>query len=119
MNNNRYLLFLNNNYSNEKYCIELENVSCEPDKYVFEDVDKALPADFPYGVYDYALVRCAGPYEVVFMPCLLDTVIKADGVSFCIRRLRPETGMLEFRPDDERGPVWDTVEGEPRLYLDE
>ena len=120
---NRYLLFLYNNYSNEKYCLELFNVSCDPDRYVFEDFDKSLPADFPYGVYDYALVHCSIPYSVDLRPILLDTVItvndeQGEKTDFALRQLSPETGLLEFRPDAANGQTWENVQGDDRLYLD-
>lgn len=98
---NRYLLLLNNNYSNKKWCIELFNSSCDPREYVFDNFGDMVPEYFEYGVYDYALLHCSIPYEVEFSPVLLDSrIITSDG-TFTLRQLSPETGMLEFRPSDD------------------
>lgn len=114
----RYLLFLWNNYSNQKYCFEVFNSACDPNQYVFQDFDRTIPADFPYGTYDYALLHCSIPYSVDFRPCMLDTEITADGSTFTLRQLRPETGLLEFRPDGKGSDIWESVVGNDRLYID-
>lgn len=115
---NRYLLFLYNNYSNQKYCFEVFNSACGPDKYVFEDFDKVIPADLPYGTYDYALLHCSIPYLLVLRPTMLDSEIIVEDGTFTLRQLRPETGLLEFRPDGKGNDVWDSVLGSDRLYID-
>ena len=124
--NNRYLLFLQNNYSNEQYCFEVFNSACDQTQYVFEDFDEVLPLDFKYGTYDYALLHCSIPYGLEWHPCLLDTrILIHDDITetdkiFTLRDLKPETGMLEFRPDNGLNgdsEVWDTVMGNDRLYI--
>lgn len=118
---NRYLLFLQNNFSGEQFCFEVYNASCDPNYYRFEDFNNTLPADFKYGCYDYALLHCSIPYLIDFKPCLLDTVITADDKNFVLRELRPETGLFEFRPEsglDGRSEVWDPILGNDRVYID-
>lgn len=118
---NRYLLFLQNNYSGERWVFEVLNVSGDPDYYRFEGFEQVIPADFKYGTYDFALVHCSIPYSVEFKPCLLDTVITAEEKSFTLRELRPETGLFEFRPDrglNGDSEVWDPVLGGDRIYID-
>lgn len=124
---NRYLLFLANNYSGEKFCFEVFNASCEPNYYRFEDFDEILPLDFKYGVYDYALLHCSIPYGIEWHPCLLDTrIIIHDNLTeidkvFELRDLKPETGMLEFKPENGLNgdsEAWDTVMGNDRLYIE-
>lgn len=118
---NRYLLFLQNNYSGEQFCFEVYNASCDPNYYRFEDFNNTLPADFKYGCYDYALLHCSIPYLIDFKPCLLDTVITADDKNFVLRELRPETGLFEFRPEqglNGDSEVWDPVLGNDRVYID-
>ncbi len=118
---NRYLLFLQNNYSNERWMFEVFNTSEDPGCYVFSGFGDVIPQDFKYGTYDFALVHCSIPYEVEYRPCLLDTVITADGKPFVLRELRPETGMIEFRPDrglNGDSEVWDPVLGGDRIYID-
>lgn len=97
---NRYLLLLSNNYSNQKWCLEVFNTSCDDSMYIFDNFGEMLPDDFPFGVYDYCLVHCSIPYDVEFKPLLLDTEITADGQTFKLKDLSPETGMLEFKPDE-------------------
>lgn len=116
--NSRYLLFLQNNYSNEQYCFEVFNSTCDPGQYVFQDFNDTIPADFPYGTYDAALLHCSIPYSIEFKPCLLDTVITAGGSEFTLRDLRPETFLFEFKPDGKGNDVWDQVLGNDRLYID-
>lgn len=101
---NRYLLLLSNNYSNKKWCFELFNRSCDNSMYIFEDFGQIIPDDFDYGLYDYALLHCAIPYEVEFNSVLLDSVIHTLGGDFLLRDLSPETGMLEFKPDENGSP---------------
>lgn len=114
----RYLLLLSNNYSNKKWCVELRNTSCDPREYVFDCTGEAMPDDLEYGVYDYALLHCAIPYDVEFARVLLDSVVKTQQGEFALRDLRPETGMLEFRPDAERGPYGWCEKINERLYDD-
>lgn len=97
---NRYLLLISNNYSNQKWCFELFNSSCDDSMYIFEDFGEIVPDDFPFGVYDYCLIRCAIPYEVEFKPILLDSIIHVMEGDFRLKDLSPETGMLEFKPDE-------------------
>lgn len=123
---NRYLLFLQNNFSNEQFCFEVFNASCDPEMYVFEDFNNTIPYDFKYGCYDYALLHCSIPYGIEWHPCLLDTrIILHDDLTdtdkvFTLRDLKPDTGMLEFRPDNGLNcdsETWETVEGNDRLYI--
>ena len=116
--NNRYLLFLMNNYSNEQFCFEVFNSSCDPSYYVFQNFNDTLPGDFPYGTYTAALLHCSIPYSIEFKPCLLDTIITAGGSSFTLRDLRPDVFLFEFKPDGKGRDVWDQVIGNDRLYLD-
>lgn len=115
---NRYLLFLSNNYSNKKWCFELNNTCCDGTQYIFEDFGQIVPDDFDYGVYDYALLRCAIPYEITYNSILLDTVITAGGSSFTLRQLSPETGMLEFKPDEGGSPYGSCDKIDVRHYDD-
>lgn len=96
----RYLLLLSNTYSNEKWCLEVFNTSCDNSMYIFEDFGEILPDDFPFGVYDYCLIHCSIPYEITFKPILLDSIIHVEGGDFLLKDLSPETGMLEFKPDE-------------------
>lgn len=116
--NNRYLVFLQNNYSNEQFCFEVFNSSCDLGYYVFQNFDEVIPPDLPYGTYTAALLYCSIPYQIEFKPCLLDTVITAGGSSFVLRELRPEVFLFEFKPDGKGRDVWDEMLGNGRLYLD-
>ena len=116
--NNRYLLFLQNNYSNEQFCFEVFNSSCDPQYYVFQNFDEVIPSDLSYGTYTAALLYCSIPYSIEFKPGLLDTVITAGGSSFTLRDLRPEVFLFEFKPDGKGRDVWDQVIGNDRLYID-
>lgn len=97
---NRYLLLLSNNYSNQKWCLELFNMSSDDSMYIFDNFGEMMPSEFPYGVYDYCLIRCAIPYEITFKPILLDSIIHVTEGDFMLKDLSPETGMLEFKPDE-------------------
>jgi hypothetical protein len=68
--------------------------------YIFEDFGEMVPDTFPFGLYDYALLHCSIPYEVEFKPILLDSIIHVEEGDFMLRDLSPETGMLEFKPDE-------------------
>ena len=120
MKTNRYLLFIDNNYSHEKTCIELFNVSCDPSRYVFDN--PAFPDDLKFGTYDYRLFHCAyDNWEIIWRPDLNDTLIKIfdaqGGVigTYRVADLKAESGMLEFRPDsplnenvvmESEGGIW-------------
>lgn len=97
---NRYLLLLSNNYSNQKWCLEVFNTSCDDSMYIFDNFGEMLPDDFPFGVYDYCLIHCSIPYDVEFKPILLDSIIHVTEGDFKLKDLSPETGMLEFKPDE-------------------
>lgn len=120
MKTNRYLLLIENQYSHEKTCIELFNVSCDPDRYVFDN--PAFPDDLKFGTYDYRLFHCAyDNWEIIWRPDLNDTMIKIfdaqGGVigTYRVADLKAESGMLEFRPDsplnenvvmESEGGIW-------------
>ena len=120
MKQNSYILLLDNNYSHEKFAMTLENASCDPDHYVFNDV--IFPDDMPLGTYDYRLIHCIYEYEVIWRPDLNDTLIRAytgTGIlgTYRVADLSPESGMLEYKPDYPLSP--NTVlekDGEVFLY---
>lgn len=124
MKSNSYILLLDNNFSHEKFAITLENQSCDPDRYVFDN--PAFPDDMPFGTYDYRLIHCVYDYDVIWRPDLNDTLIKAytgtgqfRGVlgTYRVADLRPETGMLEYKPDQDLSPfVTLNVEGNIDVY---
>lgn len=105
---NRYILLLNSNFDHEKYLFEVLNESCDPGFYRFR---LEVPETMRYGEYDWLLFRCSLPYDIVFSHNLIDslvTVVTADGTesTWTLRDLRPESGILQYRPDDE-SPVYD------------
>lgn len=123
MKQNSYILLMDNNYSHEKFAITLENKSCDPDHYAFED--PAFPENMPFGTYDYRLIHCIYEYEVIWRPDLNDTLIRAytgtgdfRGVlgTYRVADLRPESGMLEYRPDSPFSPV-SVLEKDGNVFL--
>lgn len=120
MKTNRYLLLIDNNYSHEKHCVELFNVSCDQDRYVFDN--PTFPDDLKFGTYDYRLFHCVyDNWEIVWRPDLNNTLIKVFDAgggligTYRIADLKAESGMLEFRPDsplnenvvmESEGGIW-------------
>lgn len=109
MTRNKYLLLLNSQYSHEKSCIELLNVSDDPGRYVFDN--PVFPDNLKYGTYDYRLFRCVyDNYEIAWRPDLNDSVITvfdSEGVAigaYRIADMKAESGMLEFRPESPESP---------------
>ncbi len=101
---NRYLFILNSNSTGMKFLFELFNESDDPRYYKFTI---QAPPEMTYGEYDWILVRCALEYELEFSHNLIDSRLKVtddEGVtsSWILRDLSPETGLLEFRPDESR-----------------
>lgn len=124
MKSNRYILALDNNYSHEKAAIEVFNISCDSDRYVFENPQ--FPEDLKFGTYDYRLFHCVyDNWEMIWRPDLNDSMVRIrdaqDNVigTYRISDLKAESGMLEFRPDSPMsGNVVMESEGGIWLYGD-
>lgn len=124
MKSNRYILALDNNYSHEKAAIEVFNISCDPDRYVFENPQ--FPEDLKFGTYDYRLFHCVyDNWEMIWRPDLNDSLVRIFDTqgnvigTYRISDLKAESGMLEFRPDSPMsGNVVMESEGGIWLYGD-
>ena len=94
-----------------KFLFELLNESDDPRYYRFTI---QAPPEMTYGEYDWLLVRCTLEYELDFSHNLIDSRIKVKDregnvSSWILRDLSPETGLLEFRPDEDR-PQYDVLD---------
>ena len=124
MKSNRYILALDNNYSHEKAAIEVFNISCDGDRYVFDNPQ--FPEDLKFGTYDYRLFHCVyDNWEMIWRPDLNDSMVRVKDAqgnvigTYRISDLKAESGMLEFRPDSPMsGNVVMESEGGVWLYGD-
>jgi hypothetical protein len=93
-------------------------MSSDDSMYFFDNFGEMVPNTFPFGLYDYCLIHCSIPYEITFKPILLDSIIHVTEGDFRLRDLTPETGMLEFKPDEGGSPYGSCDKIDVRHYDD-
>lgn len=121
MINNKYTILLENSYSHKQWAIDLINTGCDPEHYIFSNVE--FPEDMPYGEYDYRLFRNAYTrWQMSWMPDINDCAIMVwndDGGplgTYPINKLKAESGMLTFRPESDMSP-YSVMEGPSGVWI--